>query len=296
MRFESNILFSAAAHVTFLAAVLFLAGGNAVSRAPKQYFQVVLLRYETAAKTAPAGSKRATPTTYQSSVVDMKLSAPKIALPKIRREVEAKAIPARDKNAETKASTISLPGLKKQSAALKVSPSPIRKETADGKMKLPDVFLEDRDSTVRSERFAADIYGYFVRAPSEGIGGTDTDVSYSAPASLPSGEAGSGGISVRGDDGAGEEVGFSALDAIRAAIDKAKRYPLVARLRGMEGTVTAEFSINSRGMPEHVRIKASSGSATLDSAAKETIIRAAPFPLVDGKIEIPIAFRLRREE
>ena len=63
----------------------------------------------------------------------------------------------------------------------------------------------------------------------------------------------------------------------------------------MEGTVTAEFSINGRGRPEEVRITSSSGFAILDSAAKETIIRAAPFPVVQGKIEIPISYRLRRE-
>lgn len=79
---------------------------------------------------------------------------------------------------------------------------------------------------------------------------------------------------------------------IRAAIERALIYPPLARKRGMEGTVTAEFAITNRGMPEGIRITKSSGYTLLDTAARETIIKAAPLPSVTGNIEIPITFRL----
>lgn len=87
-----------------------------------------------------------------------------------------------------------------------------------------------------------------------------------------------------------------AAAGIRHAIEQATRYPLSARKRGIEGTATAEFTINSRGYPEDVKIIRSSGSDILDKAAKETVLRASPFPVVSGSIEIPITFRLKRHD
>lgn len=82
---------------------------------------------------------------------------------------------------------------------------------------------------------------------------------------------------------------------IREAIERAKTYPELARKRRQEGTVLLEFSINSGGLPENIRIARSSGFSLLDAAAKETVIRAAPLPVVQGSIEVPITFILKRE-
>jgi protein TonB len=82
------------------------------------------------------------------------------------------------------------------------------------------------------------------------------------------------------------------LGAIRAAIEKSKSYPPLAKRRKQEGTVFAEFSISARGVAENVRVTRSSGFSLLDSAARETIVRAAPFPVVDGRIEVQISFVL----
>ncbi len=82
------------------------------------------------------------------------------------------------------------------------------------------------------------------------------------------------------------------LGMIKAAIEKAKNYPPLARKRGIEGTATAEFTINNRGVPENIRILKSSGSDILDTAAKNTVLRASPFPPVNGGIEVPITFRI----
>lgn len=88
----------------------------------------------------------------------------------------------------------------------------------------------------------------------------------------------------------------SMINRIKAAIERAKRYPVIARKRKQEGTVVAEFSINSRGAPENVRIIRSSGFSLLDSEAKNTIVRAAPFPVVSGAVEVPITFRIKDEK
>ncbi len=79
---------------------------------------------------------------------------------------------------------------------------------------------------------------------------------------------------------------------IRNAIEKAKTYPLIAKKKMIQGTVVAEFSINHKGFPENMMVKKSSGSEILDSAAMKTIIKAAPFPYAEKRIEIPIKFEL----
>jgi protein TonB len=85
----------------------------------------------------------------------------------------------------------------------------------------------------------------------------------------------------------------SVLEAIRTAIEKAKNYPFLARKKKIEGTVITEFTISSRGYLEDIKVKKSSGSEILDSAAIKIITRAAPFPKVNSKIVIPITFRLK---
>ncbi len=84
------------------------------------------------------------------------------------------------------------------------------------------------------------------------------------------------------------------VNTIRAAIERAKNYPPLARKRGIEGTATTEFVINEKGYPEDVRIVHSSGSDILDAAAKNTVLRASPYPPVRGGIEVPITFRIEK--
>lgn len=79
---------------------------------------------------------------------------------------------------------------------------------------------------------------------------------------------------------------------IRAAIEKMKIYPMLARKKKIEGTVTAGFFINHNGYPDNVKIKKSSGYEILDSAAVKIVMKAAPFPQAKGEIIVPITFRL----
>jgi TonB family protein len=82
------------------------------------------------------------------------------------------------------------------------------------------------------------------------------------------------------------------IEAIRSSIERAKTYPLLARKRGIEGTVYISFRVSPQGQPEDIKILRSSGSSILDTATLELLRRAAPFPYVDSLIEVPIVYRL----
>ena len=81
-------------------------------------------------------------------------------------------------------------------------------------------------------------------------------------------------------------------DLIRASIEKVKTYPSLARKKRIEGTVITGFTINSKGYPQYINVEKSSGYEILDSAAIKIIIKAAPFPEVNGEILVPITFKL----
>jgi protein TonB len=98
-----------------------------------------------------------------------------------------------------------------------------------------------------------------------------------------------GGLSVMIAESLGRQDLYA---SIRNAIDRAKIYPLLARKRKIEGTVIMEFIINNKGYPQDIRIEKSSEHEILDSAAIKTIKNAAPFLHIQGKIIIPIRFKL----
>lgn len=85
----------------------------------------------------------------------------------------------------------------------------------------------------------------------------------------------------------------SLREKIRDAIQSNLVYPYIARKRRTEGTALVEFRINQKGVPEDFRIVRSSGHSILDTAAKETVIKASPFPAAGSTIEIPITFLLK---
>lgn len=79
---------------------------------------------------------------------------------------------------------------------------------------------------------------------------------------------------------------------IRTAIEKAKKYPFLARKRKIEGIVFMAFIIDRKGYPQDIKIEKSSGYEILDSAAIKTVKNAAPLTYVKGEIIIPIRFKL----
>lgn len=92
----------------------------------------------------------------------------------------------------------------------------------------------------------------------------------------------------------------SYLAAIRARIERNKRYPVVARRRGQEGEVVLRFILAVTGEVLKVEVLKSSGVASLDRAAVNAVHRAMPFAeppegLVAETLpmELTIVFRLR---
>ena len=83
------------------------------------------------------------------------------------------------------------------------------------------------------------------------------------------------------------------LQRIRDSIESNLVYPYIARKKKIEGTALVEFKINQRGVPEDFKILRSSGHSILDKAAKETVVKASPFPVLKDTIEIPITFLLK---
>ncbi len=80
---------------------------------------------------------------------------------------------------------------------------------------------------------------------------------------------------------------------IQAAIERSKKYPRMARERGIEGVVHLRFKLTPAGAVEKVEIVESSGSDILDDASRQAVYQAAPMPYVNGWVELPIAYVLK---
>ena len=92
---------------------------------------------------------------------------------------------------------------------------------------------------------------------------------------------------------AGDGLPSDIIAVIERAIERAKTYPLIARKRGIEGTVHVRFLINPRGEPQEIEILKSSGHGILDAATVKVVRKAAPYPRVDRRVEVPVAYRLK---
>jgi protein TonB len=84
------------------------------------------------------------------------------------------------------------------------------------------------------------------------------------------------------------------LRAIRRQVEQAKIYPDAARRAGLEGTVELRFRIGRDGTVEALEVVRSSGHPELDEIAMQTIRRAAPYPIVGGRIRVPLSYHLDR--
>jgi protein TonB len=85
------------------------------------------------------------------------------------------------------------------------------------------------------------------------------------------------------------------LHRIRQAIQRELTYPPLARKRRIEGTVVAGFTIDARGEPHNIEIVESSGFSVLDKEVVKIIQRAAPYPYIPERVEVPVSFRLVTE-
>ena len=85
-----------------------------------------------------------------------------------------------------------------------------------------------------------------------------------------------------------------------ARLERSKRYPSEARVRGEQGIAQLAFSIDRHGGVHHARIVHSSGSSLLDEATLALVARAQPLPppppeLAGEEIAIvvPIRYNIR---
>lgn len=109
---------------------------------------------------------------------------------------------------------------------------------------------------------------------------------------IPYGQETSGNVEV--SEGKNRKVlNAKIIEIIRNSIERAKNYPLLARKRGIEGTIYISFRISPQGEPQNLKILKSSGSRILDTATLDIVKKAAPFPYADSPIEVPVVFRLK---
>jgi protein TonB len=124
-----------------------------------------------------------------------------------------------------------------------------------------------------------------------------------APGEQPTGESAAQDVASLSSD-IGEEFALSSgpqassnelLRRIRQAIQRELTYPPLARKRRLEGTVVAGFTIDVHGGPHGIEIVASSGCKVLDREVVKIIQRAAPYPYIPERVEVPVSFRLVTE-
>jgi len=80
--------------------------------------------------------------------------------------------------------------------------------------------------------------------------------------------------------------------ALRALVAAHKRYPALARRRGLSGTTVLTFGVAADGGLATLSVERSSGSPLLDAAALAAVRDAAPFPIGGCSFTLPVQFRL----
>jgi len=78
---------------------------------------------------------------------------------------------------------------------------------------------------------------------------------------------------------------------VRSHLEAFKYYPASARRRGIEGHVEVGFTLTRGGAADQVSVLHGSGYAMLDHAALETVYRAQPFPVENGKYRFSLRFK-----
>lgn len=79
------------------------------------------------------------------------------------------------------------------------------------------------------------------------------------------------------------------LARVRSRIDRAKRYPKIAKRRGMQGVVHAKFTVFKNGSVGAVSLR---GPKIFQKSAKQAIIRAFPVDTANAGVSFPITVRL----
>ena len=105
----------------------------------------------------------------------------------------------------------------------------------------------------------------------------------------PGGTGGPGGAGRAAGGGAGS--GEEDLERrIRSRIVQHRRYPALARRRGIEGTVRLSLAVRADGSVDVFVVRGA--DPMLDEAAREAVLAAAPLPVVRQRMEIDLEYRL----
>jgi periplasmic protein TonB len=107
---------------------------------------------------------------------------------------------------------------------------------------------------------------------------------------------GSGAIAEEASPGGAEQG-----DAVRAWLERHKRYPRAAMQRGVEGEATLELLLDAAGSVRSAAVVQSSGHGVLDDEVTRMVARAVPFPPATrpsagvARYRIVIEFHLEEE-
>lgn len=107
------------------------------------------------------------------------------------------------------------------------------------------------------------------------------------------GSGGRTGASGPGTTAPGEHAAGASADLRHLIVDRIRahrQYPPLARRRGIEGTVGLRIAIRGDGSVD-VRV-VRSADPSLDEAARQAVLAAAPLPSVAGPLDLDLAFRL----
>lgn len=120
------------------------------------------------------------------------------------------------------------------------------------------------------------------------IAGTAQEMTRSASVTPATGiaDGGKGGI---GESSTG---GRDPLAIVLERVSAVKKYPPVARLRGITGTAWVWFRVGEDGTSERIEIASSSGSELLDRAAFRAVEDASPFPVGPAAFRVGLRFEL----
>lgn len=140
-----------------------------------------------------------------------------------------------------------------------------------------NIAVEEHQTALTSETRSEQPYA---QQPNGAGENTDNDQTLSGPDAGQTGGSQSGLVST-------EYLGLV------EAIERVKKYPRLARERGMEGVVRLRFMLNHSGGVDAVELVKSSGYEILDSASISAVYRAAPMPYVNGWVEMPMRYVLK---
>ena len=82
------------------------------------------------------------------------------------------------------------------------------------------------------------------------------------------------------------------IEEIQRRIQSALVYPELARRHGVTGVVRLRFEVGGQGRARNIELARSSGSGTLDRAARQAVVEAADLPWVYVRLEVPVRFTL----